>query len=231
MHYHELFQAIIFIKPYNMKIKILFFAVFLIPLIASAQYSEKNKLQLGFTTSPIFGWLTFPSGQKPAVEPDGMRIGFSYGILADIPFAANYYFSTALTVSTLNAKAKEPGNNTSLYKLQYLEVPLTLKLKSNEMDKKRFYGQFGLNTGINISSKQDVMFTVANMPNELNKDIGNQINSFRVGLIIGGGAEWKVGESIKLLTGVSYSNGFTDVLDGNAKAKNSYVALNLGIFL
>ena len=213
-----------------MKTKILLLAVFLTPLFANAQYSEGRKTQLGFTTSPIFGWLTFPSGQTPEIEGDGLRTGFSYGVLADIPFSDNYYFSTALTVSTLNGKTRQASTNTSVYKLQYLEVPLTLKLKSNEMDNRRFYGQVGLNTGINIGSKQDIMYTNASTPDEKNTDIGDQINTFRAGLIIGGGAEWKLGENMNLLTGLSFSNGFTDVLDGEAKAKNSYIALNLGIF-
>jgi hypothetical protein len=159
-----------------------------------------------------------------------MRTGFAYGVLADLPFSDNYYFSTALTVSTLNAKATEPGVSTSIYKLQYLEVPLTLKLKSDLMEGKRFYGQFGLNTGINIGSKQDIMFTNSATQDQKNTDIGDQINIFRAGLILGGGAEWKMGENMNLLTGLSYSNGFSDIFDGEAKAKNSYIALNLGIF-
>jgi len=205
-------------------------AIFLAPLLAKAQYSEGNKAQLGFTTSPTFGWLTFPSGQTPQLEGDGMRTGFSYGVLADLPFSENYYFSTALTVSTLNAKTTEPGISTSVYKLQYLEVPLTLKLKSVESMGRRFYGQFGLNTGINIGSKQDVMFTNSAIPDQKNTDIDDQINMFRAGLVLGGGAEWRMGENMSLLTGISYSNGFTDILEGEAKAKNSYIALNLGIF-
>lgn len=213
-----------------MKNKLLFLAIFLAPLFANAQYTEGNKVQLGFTTSPTFGWLTFPSGQTPEIEPDGMRTGFSYGVLADIPFSDNYYFSTALTVSTLNAKATEPGVSNSIYKLQYLEVPLTLKLKSIEADNRRFYGQFGINTGINIGSKQEIMFTNSSTPDEDNRDIGDLVNLFRAGLVLGGGAEWKMGENMNLLTGLTYSNGFTDVFDGEAKAKNSYIALNLGIF-
>ena len=205
-------------------------AIFLAPLLAKAQYSEGNKAQLGFTTSPTFGWLTFPSGQTPQLEGDGMRTGFSYGVLADLPFSENYYFSTALTVSTLNAKTTEPGISTSVYKLQYLEVPLTLKLKSVESMGRRFYGQFGLYTGINIGSKQDVMFTNSAIPDQKNTDIDDQINMFRAGLVLGGGAEWRMGENMSLMTGLSYSNGFTDVLDGDAQAKNSYIALNLGIF-
>lgn len=213
-----------------MKNKLFILAILFAPLFANAQYTEANRVQLGFTTSPTFGWLTFPSGQTPNIEPDGMRAGFSYGVLADIPFSDNYYFSTALTVSTLNAKAAEPGVSTSIYKLQYLEVPLTLKLKSIEVDNRRFYGQFGLNTGINIGSKQDIMFTNSATPDEKNRDIGDLVNLFRAGLVLGGGAEWKMGENMNLLTGLTYSNGFTDVFDGEAKAKNSYIALNLGIF-
>lgn len=213
-----------------MRSKLLLLAVFFTPLFANAQSSVDNKVQLGFTTSPTFGWVTIPSGQTPAIEPDGMRTGFAYGVLADIPFSDNYYFSTALTVSTLNAKTSQPGVNTSVYKLQYLELPLTLKLKSNEMDNRKFYGQFGLNTGINIGSKQDIMYTNSATPDEKNKDVSNLINTFRAGLLLGGGAEWKVAENMSVLTGLSYSNGFSDVFDGDAKAKNSYISLNLGIF-
>ena len=47
---------------------------------------------------------------------------------------------------------------------------------------------------------------------------------------LGGGAEWNVGESMNILTGLSYSNGFSDVFDGERKGKNSYISLNLGVF-
>lgn len=213
-----------------MRTKLLLLAVFFAPLFANAQTSEGNKVQLGFTTSPIFGWLTIPSGQTPEIKPNGMRTGFAYGVLADIPFSDNYYFSTALTVSTLNAKTTQPGINTAIYKLQYLELPLTLKLKSDEVNNRKFYGQFGLNTGINIGSKQDIMYSNSTTPDEKGKDVSKLINTFRAGLLLGGGAEWKVGENMSVLTGLSYSNGFSDVFDGEAKAKNSYIALNLGIF-
>lgn len=213
-----------------MKAKIIVIIASILPMFASAQYTDLRKAQLGFTTSPTFGWFSVPSGQTPVVEPDGMRSGFSYGVIADLPFSDNYYFATALTVSTLNAKTREPNVSTSVYKLQYLEVPLTLKLKSNEILKKRFYGQFGLNTGINIGSKKDVSYTNSSTADVKNMDIGSEINAFRAGLLLGGGVEWALGESMNVVTGLSYSNGFSDVFDGERKAKSSYIALNLGIF-
>ena len=213
-----------------MKNKLLLLVIFLAPLFARAQYTEESRVQLGFTTSPTFGWLSFPPEQTSEIEGDGMRTGFSYGVLADFNFSDNYYFSTAFTVSTLNAKAAESGVSTSIYKLQYLEIPLTLKLKSMEVENKRFFGQFGLNTGINIGSKRDIMFINSATPDEKNTDIGDLINVFRAGLVLGGGAEWKMGEKMSLLTGLTYSSGLTDVFEGESTARNSYIALNLGIF-
>ena len=102
-------------------------------------------------------------------------------------------------------------------------MPLTLKLKSNEIQNRKFYGQFGLDANIKLGAKQAV-------EGQSNVDISKTVNLFRLGLIIGGGAEWKVAENMSLLTGLSYNNGLTDVFDGSEKAKNSYVSINLGMF-
>lgn len=196
------------------------------PLFARAQTVPLRNFRLGFTTSPTFGWLKY---DRPAdVESDGLRTGFSYGVLGDFGFSENYYFSSAVTVTTMNAKTQpaQPGsiNSSSVYKLQYIEIPLTLKLKSNYIENYRFYGQFGLATGIKIGAKQDVP------PNIDNADISSSINTFRLGLLFGGGAEWNMGGNIDLLTGISYNNGLSDIFDTNDKAKNSYLSLNLGVF-
>ncbi|MBC7744097.1 MAG: PorT family protein [Flavobacterium sp.] len=220
-----------------MKTKIIIFFLTLSPILLIAQNNEKRKTQLGFTISPTFGWLSAPTGQMPVIKGDGLRTGFAYGILGDFPFSDNYYFSTALTVSTLNAKSKEQfttsattSSGNSIYKLQYLEVPLTLKLKSKEINNQRYYGQFGLNTGVKISSKQNIMYSNSTTADVNNVDIGNNINTFRAGLLIGGGVEWMAGQNMNILTGVSYSNGFSDIFNGVRKAKNSCIVLNLGVF-
>ncbi len=201
----------------------------ILPFAIHAQSIKESSFSLGFTTSPNFGWLTFPSEQIPATSSDGFRTGFSYGVLGDFAFSSNYYFSTAFTVTSMNANTKTDAN-TAAFKLQYVEIPLTLKLKSNEQNGKLFYGQFGLSTDIKIAAKQDVQFTDTAIPSTKNADISSSINTFRLGLLFGGGAEWKIGENLHLLTGLSYNNGLTDVLDTKEKAKNSYVSLNLGVY-
>ncbi len=212
-----------------MKRRFLIWAFFLAPIVTNAQSIDNRPVELGFTASPNFGWISSASGQSPQIEGEGLRTGFIYGLLADFPFAENYYFATALTLSTLNARASQQSNQL-IYKLQYVEIPLTIKLKSNEIANRRFYGQFGLATGVAIGSKQDISFQNSSTPAQKNIDISGSVNTLRAGLLIGGGAEWNTGENLKLLTGISYSNGFTNIFEGDAKTRNSYVAINLGIF-
>lgn len=194
--------------------------------------SEKN-FRLGFTTSPTFGWLKYDAGTD---RNDGLRTGFAYGVLGDFGFSDNYYFSTGLTVTSLNANVESipttSAQASSAYKLQYLEVPLTLKLKSNRIQNNRFYGQFGLAGNIKIGAKQDgtVVENGTTTRQLNNENISSSINNFRLGLVFGGGAEWSLGENVDLLTGLSYNNGLTDIFDTNAKAKNSYISVNLGVF-
>ncbi|MGB4776599.1 MAG: porin family protein [Daejeonella sp.] len=212
---------------------LLILALLAMPLITLAQSREVKTFQLGFTASPNFGWLSFQSDDNtPNQKTDGLRPGFSYGLLGDFSFTDNYYFATAVTISTINANTTISDLSEYAYKLQYIEVPLTLKLKSNPKNGILYYGHFGLSTAVNIAAKQNY----TNISSDIdaadfkNKNIQDDVNLLRVGLLFGGGAEWKLNQNLSLQTGLSYSNGFTDVLSTDAKAKNSYIALNLGIF-
>lgn len=216
-----------------------FLLVFLIlPFWVFAQ-DQSQKLQLGFTVSPNLGWLQITNNASPGMTSEAPRIGFSYGVLADIGFQQNYYFSTAFVVTTMNGNSSITSSDSGpasdnaqfTYKVRAIEVPVTLKLKSNEYNNKRLYGQFGLGTGVRLDARQD--FVRSNATGTTfgeNINITDQVNTFRLSLIAGGGVEWKVGPEVSLLTGVTLNNGFTNTLDGNEQMRNSYVALNLGIF-
>lgn len=211
----------------------------LLPLLGFAQEDPKKYIQLGFTGSPNIGWLRISDERTPGLASDGPRAGFSYGVLADFGFATNYYFSTAFTVTSINGKSNFTASNTGpasdaadfTYKIQYIEVPLTLKLKSNDTAPVRFYGQFGLGTGVRIGAKLD--FTRRNadgMTTGSNVNISDEVNTLRFSLIAGGGTEWKIANDLSLLTGISLNSGFTNTLDGNDDVRNTYLALNLGIY-
>ncbi|TZF80914.1 PorT family protein [Pedobacter sp. BS3] len=185
-------------------------AILLIPGLLKAQ---RHNFKLGFTASPTFGWMKFNGSDASSYKTDGLAAGFSYGVLGDFGFTPNYFFSTAFTVTTVKADviASNPSQKLG-YKIQYLDIPLSLKLKSNDFVGGKFYGQFGFDLGVKTS----------------NGITTSDVSRFRAGLLLGGGVEWQV-RTLDILTGVSYNNGFTKAIK-NPDAKLSYLTLNLGVF-
>jgi hypothetical protein len=61
-------------------------------------------------------------------------------------------------------------------------------------------------------------------------DISDNINTFNMGMVIGGGLEYNLSGNTSLLAGVTFSNGLLDVLDDSAlKARSNFLGLTLGI--
>lgn len=193
--------------------------------------------RLGLTATPTIGWVKPEQGKT-----EGVALGFSYGLIGDFNFAPNYSFSTALTITSINGKSTEANvipfhtsaNANPLaydlkYKLQYVDLPLTVKLKTVKADGKRWYGQFGLSNSFNISAKQDAKSgstTVAD-----NYKISDYTKFYRAGLIIGAGGEFDVAPSTSIVAGLTFNNGFTNIVtDKNRDVRNHYIALNFGVF-
>jgi len=208
-----------------------------ITLGACAQNSLTNYgFRLGLTATPTIGWIKPEQGKT-----DGVALGFSYGIIGDFNFAPNYSFSTALTITTINGKSTEvnvspysagisdPAAYDLKYKMQYIEIPLTVKLKTIKMDGRRWYGQFGLSNDINISAKQDAVsngFEVAS-----DQNVYDYSKFYRAGLIIGGGCEFDVAGNTSIVAGITLNNGFTNIVKDNGRsAKSHFFALNFGVF-
>ncbi|WP_442589989.1 porin family protein [Pedobacter sp. AW31-3R] len=208
---------------------------------AFAQYRPEPNygFRLGLTASPTIGWAKPETGTS-----NGINLGFSYGLLADFNFAENYSFSTGLTITTINGKttelnpspyyAESGGTGTATpfdlkYMLQYVEIPLTVKLKTDKIGLMRWYGQFGLSNDFNIGARQDVQLDGRSFRKDIS--IKKDINFYRAGLIIGGGVEYDIAGSTSLMAGLTFNNGFTDISDDkNRSVRNHYIGISLGVF-
>lgn len=207
----------------------------LLPIAAKSQEEFKN-FQLGFTLTPNLGWARI-NDNSPSYSAEGTNVGFSYGLIGDFGFSKNYFFSTAFTLTSINTKVSNtdvdaPGavRNDITYKVQYIEIPLTIKLKTNEVAERCFYGQFGLGTGIKVSGKLDseLRSSTGVVSEETKKDIDSD-NVIRLSLVAGAGMQWNFTQNTSFLTGVTFNNGFTNMLSKGPSIRNSYVALNLGV--
>jgi len=215
--------------------------ILIFSVLSFAAWAQNSPLtsygfRLGLTATPTFGWIKPEQGKT-----DGVALGFSYGLIGDFNFAPNYSFSTALTVTSINGKSTEanvlpyytpssaPKAYDLKYKLQYIDLPLTIKLKTVKTDGKRWYGQFGLSNSINISAKQDAVTGGAVVADNLK--VSDYIKFYRAGLIIGGGGEFDISGNASIVAGLTFNNGFTNIVTDKARdVRSHYLALNFGVF-
>lgn len=211
-----------------------FTLLFILPTLrgnAQDYYSsvyQYKPMSFGITFAPNMGWMRY--GDNEDYESSA-KFGYAYGLLADFGFTENYYFSTGLLINTLNSKATYPDPesgvaNTTMtkeYRLQYAEIPISLKLKSTMRYFRSYYGQFGFTGGIKLNAKEKQEGASSR------SSLGDDADLFRLGLQIGGGIEWQLDHNLVMMTGLSFNNGFTRTLK-TGDPRNSYVAFNFGIF-
>jgi len=188
----------------------------------SALAQEAPRSRFSFVLSPQISWL---KSDHSAVSSDGNLFGYNFGVVMDRFFAENYALTTGLTINTTGGKLEykdgvtmEIGGETIedltdvTYRLKYIEVPFGLKLLTNEFNRSRYYGQFGLYGQFNIKT------------NDGNgKSMNKEVNFFDMGYHLGGGMEYSLGGDTYLLVGLLYNNGFLDVTSNNEINDNTHL--------
>jgi hypothetical protein len=183
-------------------------------LLTTINAQENKRTRLSFVLSPQISWL---NADDKSVDGNGNLFGYNFGVVMDRFFDTNYAFSTGLTINTTGGKLKYEGDkpdfidgNTATYRLKYIEVPLALKLITNEFHRSRYYGQFGLYTQYNIKTNDGD-----------GNSISSEVNFFDMGYQLGGGMEYSLGSDTYLMLGLIYSGGFMDVTDNDYDGKAS----------
>jgi hypothetical protein len=220
-------------------------------ILASVFYNiqlmgQQKPFVFGFKAGPTMGWLK-PDAR--GYDSEGLKAGFSWGFIADFFLMENYGIATGFDVVFLNGGLKMPasisedgetleGTLRRDYKLKYLQIPVTLKMRTREMGIFRIFGQIGLGTNFLLGAKADDNFTPdSGTLRSEEVDIYDDITFIRESLIIGAGVEISLGGSTRLITDVIFNNGFMDILKGmnssdptiNNKAIANYLALEVGI--
>ena len=226
-------------------------------LITQLSFAQ-GEFRFGLKGSSNFGWV---GGTSKNIVNDGTTVAFGYGIMGDYYFKPNYGISAEITLSNIKSKFKvtEPlAFNSAMsdtvndlryeYNIQYLDIPLTMKIRTKEIGDMTYFGQFGVSMGFALNAKTSIVST--GLPKSISdqepteyrvngaegdaftvNNFDDKVFLFRLPLIIGGGVEYKMAGSTSLQIGVRIANAFTDmfVKDKTAIAKNNYVALSVGV--
>lgn len=233
------------------KIFRILFLMFISSQLTFAQGSDPV-FHFGLKVLPNLGWI---KTDDTSVKGDGSKLGFAYGLVTEFRFADNYAFATGLDVTYRNAKLKGEENsiiNDSIssktiskasMKLQYIEIPLTLKLKTNEIGYFRYFLQIGVAPAFKIRARGDVSGTTATTKtvgttttdlgtetfDEENVDIKDDINNLNISMVVSGGVEYNLSGNTNLVLGLVFNNGFSDIADGDLKQKSNFFGLSVGV--
>lgn len=207
---------------------------------ASAQ--EYNKFKMGFKATPNFSWI---QPKDKYIDSEGTLARAGFGFIADVFFAENYAIGTGINIinnggriSYLRDVSYTPAGEenagrfivrqTREFKTRYLEIPLTFKLRTNEIGYITYWGQFGLGLGVNIGSSADdtwdfelervssdgsISWDKTEVPSfdDENINITSDVGVARVSLIMAAGIEYNLSGSTSVLVGLEFNNGFTNL--------------------
>lgn len=220
---------------------------------SQAQMSD-SKYRFGLHFTPNRSWV-MPETRILNQERGGH--GFGYGLMIERKIGNNYFFATGLSVNQLQfgssldtnvyvRKNTLPAGFSNIqyeYRAQYFELPLSMKMRTNQMGAIRIYGQFGINTGLLFQARA----RITNIPGEFDpeeyffinrvEDYKNdntnddRVTALRAGIIIGAGVEYLLSGDTHLVMGIRLDNPFTDNFRGDAvSGRVPSIGLQLGIF-
>ena len=196
--------------------------------VANAQ----NSFRFGLTASPLLSWN---KADATNVDNDGSNVGFQYGVMADVNFEERYALGTGILITNAGGSIVTTMDSSTVtldQKLQYLEVPVTLKLKTTQVGYLSYFGQFGFTPGVPVRKRGDIT-TVTNgvSTTEDNAKLDN-INDYNLALTVGGGIEYAIDNRTAIIAGIIFNNGFTNIIDDEDGDKISLnnIIFRVGVF-
>lgn len=230
--------------------------------LASAQ--EAKNFSFGFKVSPNFAWVKVQEGP---ISNNGLGLGFTYGITGDFMLLnnPNYWLSTELGISSVpskiqfNSDLKASSNNNGTcknvqfnYTNQYLQIPVSIKFKTDEIAGFKYYMQFGLgmsfatqkkcetisnpniygNSGLTSHDPNNTANSIYDFDGDKNSTYAfiDDINTFRASMIIGAGVEYHLSGNMNMVAGLKFDNGFSDIFaDSRVNARNNFLSLQIGL--
>ena len=194
--------------------------VILMTINASAQYKA---FQFGLNISPAVN-ITKPNSDN--FNKGTNRLSFNWGFNGNFYFVENYGFSTGFNVRNIcgNYSYNDSiiGEINSSINNQYLEIPLSLIMRTEKIGKMRIVGNIGYGLGVCLSKSQEH----TNSDNEI---IDNEIpfSKIRNAFIIKLGVEYNVYKSSCLTAAFVFNNNFSNIYKNGNSLEHNVMLNNL----
>lgn len=205
--------------------------------------SEPN-VRFGLKIMPSLNWYSPDKTAKYA--SNGTNAGFGWGLTIENKITKtasfvwglemrydkgdiNYVDSTYYLISNdefINVE-DTVGKNYSTYLLKnrkhnvnYITVPLMLKLKTSEIGYMTYYGELGLLTQFKLKGRADDEVNDFGKATDVTLeklDISKEMNLVKLNFSVGGGLEWNMSGSTSLTLAIHYNFGLTNVYKSDSE--------------
>lgn len=209
-----------------------------------------QKVRLGLRFAPGFSYSRINEDlDSLSLKSRGTGIRFFVGPEINFVLGENYVFTTGIWYNTKRTSIRvldsAYANLSEVYNLQYIQIPVTLKLYTNDIAvDTKLYFQLGATFDTRIQDKQ---LKVSNPTNQLI----NNFSRFDASSLLGAGIQLQMGQNTYVSGGISYMRGLLNPgnltpayykgIDANGvpilidfsktgvQIKNDLIALDLGI--
>jgi hypothetical protein len=207
---------------------------------AAANGVEKN-FHFGLNITPGL-YFASPGTSSAGITntANSAAFGFGYGVNLEFYFTPNYGIATGIQIqqfgvnyTSVNSVSKNPFNDSTTahtQSMQYLQIPLLLKLRTNSIGLIKYFGEFGLGADFLLSAKDNPTVTNAAFPNDpvtySSESIYKQSDFIRLSLLVGLGVEYNLAGSTSIQGALIYDNAFTNL---NSSSDNSVLVKGINL--
>lgn len=207
--------------------------------------SAQGDFRIGFNVSPNITWM---GTDVTYINTNGTNLGLDVGIIGEYYFAeryavtaglgfafnqggklqydnrGNYWTNTEFENTDLNSDEADllPSGTNLRYGIQYVEIPLGLKLLTSEFGYVRFFADAPILTiGIRAKTNGDISMTNVPEYDVVDQNIKEEIAGIALSWGLGAGVEYSVGANTSLVAGLYFNQLFTDTTKDNGTYVNA----------
>lgn len=230
-----------------------------------AQKVDFSNIRLGIQTTPTTTWMSTNDNQ---ITSNGTELGFNLGFMGEYYFAENYSFVTGASIlfnqgggltynydgnflpkaaadrlltPNLTQFDSISTGATINYSMQYIEIPFSIRLRTNEFGYLRYFAELPIFT---IAVKTKALADIKNnafSAETTDENIASDINPLTIKWGLGGGVEYSISPELSLIGGVFYTGSLIDItknggtkvfesgLEEDSKANIQSLSIRIGV--
>jgi hypothetical protein len=192
--------------------------IFVIIALIPGRILVAQDYRYGIYAAPVISWFTTDAKE---VRNKGAQAGFAFSISAERHLTDNWYFTSGIAYTSGSARLVSTApsffrfpDHTSLvdagdpviYRLQYISIPVGLKIKTAEKGYFTYFAEFGLDPKVVINGKADIPSIGIRGESAM-----TETRRLNLAYHAAGGAEYSIDGNTSLILGLGYESNIFDI--------------------